>query len=82
MLSGYEKPYEAIALRKDGSTFPTEIQGKMICYQDREIRVTSLCDITDRVLAEEALRKSDSIVNASNEHMSLIEVVPKIRTMC
>ena len=59
MLSGYEKPYEAIALRKDGSTFPTEIQGKMICYQGREIRVTSLRDITDRVLAEEALRESE-----------------------
>jgi PAS domain S-box-containing protein len=59
MLSGYEKPYEAIALRKDGSTFPTEIQGKMIFYQGREIRVTSQCDITDRVLAEEALRESE-----------------------
>jgi len=26
--AGYEKPYEAVALRKDGSTFPCEIQGK------------------------------------------------------
>ena len=59
MLSGYERPYEAIALRKDGSTFPVEIQGKMICYQDREIRVTSLCDITNRVLDEKALRESE-----------------------
>ena len=59
MLSGHERPYEAVALRKDGSTFPVEIQGKMICYQDRDIRVTSLCDITDRVLAEKALRESE-----------------------
>ena len=48
MLSGYEGPYEAVALRKDGTTFPCEIQGKMICDEGRTIRVTALRDITDR----------------------------------
>jgi len=67
MLSGYEKLYEAIALRKDGATFPAEIQGKIICYQGREIRVTSLCDITERVLAEKALRESEE------KYRSLVE---------
>ena len=32
MLAGYEKPYEVTGLRKDGSTFPAEIQGHMACY--------------------------------------------------
>jgi len=77
MLSGYEKPYEAIALRKDGSTFPAEIQGKIICYQGREIRVTSLCDITERVLAEEALRESEEryrkLFHTSPEAVALVD---------
>jgi len=53
MLAGYEQPYEAIALRKDGTTFPCEIQGKMLTYGERWIRVTALRDITERKRAEE-----------------------------
>ena len=58
MLSGYEEPYEATALRKNGSTFPTEIQGKKIHYKGRSVRVTALSDITKRKAAETALRES------------------------
>ena len=47
MLSGHEEPYEAVALRKDGTTFPCEIQGKMIHHQGRTVRVTALRDTTD-----------------------------------
>ena len=59
MLAGYEGSYEVTALRKDGTTFPTEIQGRMFEYQGRKIRVTSLRDISDRKRAEEALRESE-----------------------
>ena len=48
MMAGYEQPYESLALRKDGTTFPCEIQGKMMRYRGRDIRVTALCDITER----------------------------------
>lgn len=59
MLSGYEKPYEVTALHKDGSTFPCEIQARMINYKNRSIRVTALRDITERKQAEEALKESE-----------------------
>ncbi|KAA3642331.1 MAG: EAL domain-containing protein [Chloroflexi bacterium] len=55
MLSGHEEAYQAVALRKDGSTFPAELRGKMMRYQGREVRVTSLRDITERKKAEEEL---------------------------
>ncbi|MCK4678704.1 MAG: PAS domain S-box protein [Bacteroidales bacterium] len=58
MLSGYEKPYEALAMRKDGTVFPAEIRGKMINYKDRKIRVTALNDISQRKKAENELQKS------------------------
>ncbi len=59
MLSGYEEPYEAVALRRDGSTFPCEIQGKMLTYQGSLCRVTALRDITERKEAENRLRSSE-----------------------
>ena len=48
MQSGHERPYEVTALRKDGTTFPCEIQGKMTIYQTRTCRINSLRDITNR----------------------------------
>ena len=55
MASGYEKPYEVTALKKDGDTFPAEIQARMTEYQGRSIRITALRNISDRKQAEEAL---------------------------
>lgn len=57
MLSAYKKPYEAVALRKDGSTFPCKIQGKMTTEKNRTIRITALRDITERKKLEEQLRE-------------------------
>jgi PAS domain S-box-containing protein len=59
MISGYEKPYEVNALRKDGTSFPCEIQARITDYQGRYIRITALRDITVRKRAEEALRESE-----------------------
>ncbi len=52
----YEKPYEVTALRKDGSTFPMEVQGKNISFEGRTIRIASFRDITERKRAEELYR--------------------------
>ncbi len=59
MLSGYEKPYEVTALRKDGSTFPCEIQARMFDYRGKKVRMTALRDITDRKAAQTARTKSE-----------------------
>ena len=59
MLSSFEEPYQVTALRKNGTTFPCEIQGKRITYRGRPIRITALRDITDRRQAEKELLKSE-----------------------
>ena len=56
MLSGLQEPYEAVALRKDGSTFPCVLHGRMMQYKGKDIRVTSLNDITARKNAEDKLK--------------------------
>ena len=59
MLSGLEVPYEATALRKDGSTFPCMLRGKMMQYKGKIVRVTSLTDITNLKRTSNALRESE-----------------------
>ena len=60
MLSGLEGPYETVALRKDGTTFPCEIQARMTFYKGQKVRITALQDITIRKEAEKALKESDA----------------------
>jgi PAS domain S-box-containing protein len=60
MLSDYEGRYEVTALRKDGSTFPAEIQARMMQYDGKSIRVTALTDHTEHKQAEKALLESEA----------------------
>ncbi len=60
MMSGHEKPYEITALRKDGTTFPAEIQARMINYRGRNVRVTALRNIIERKQARKELRASET----------------------
>lgn len=57
MLSGDENPYESVALKKDGTTFPCVLRGTMMHYKGRNVRVTSLTDITHRKQAEKELKQ-------------------------
>ncbi|WP_319521510.1 PAS domain-containing protein [uncultured Desulfosarcina sp.] len=56
MQARYEKPYEVVALRKDGTAFPCEIQARMTDSHGQAIRVTALRDITEKKQAEQLLK--------------------------
>lgn len=72
MINGVEEPYEALALRKDGSTFPCEIRGRMLKFRDRDVRVTALLDISVRKKAELALLESEE------RNRALLAAIPDI----
>ncbi len=55
MLKGYEGPYEFLALRKDGSSFPVEVHAKSVNYNGFPARVSAVLDITERKKAEDRL---------------------------
>jgi PAS domain S-box-containing protein len=71
MLAGNENPFEATALRKDGTTFPCVLHGRMMHYKGKNVRVTSLTDITERKKAEIALHNSQEqlelVIKGSND---------------
>ena len=72
MLSGAEEPYPATALRKDGTTFPCMLRGKMMHYKGKRVRVTSLTDITRQTEMENILRESE------DRFRTLIQSTPDI----
>ena len=46
--SGYQKPYNHKALKKDGSLIHVEVHGQQIKYEGRPARVTAINDITQK----------------------------------
>ena len=49
---GATEPYEAVARRRDGTTFIVEIRGRTLSHQGRPMRVSILRDVTERRRAE------------------------------
>lgn len=69
-------PYEVTCVRKDGSVFPVETSTRRYKYEDRDIRATSVRDITQRKQAEAAIRDSEeklrAIYESSNDAIMLL----------
>ncbi|MCP4338313.1 MAG: PAS domain S-box protein [Desulfobulbaceae bacterium] len=64
--SGYEKPYEAIGLRKNGEEYPIRLEARNVPYKGKSVRTVEFRDITEQKQAEEALR----LTRFSIEHAS------------
>jgi PAS domain S-box-containing protein len=61
VFSSSMETYEARGLRKDGTTFPMQVQPRNFPYGDREVRLTSVLDITERKEAEEELQRQKDL---------------------
>ena len=70
MLSGYEKPYDAIALKKNGEEFYAEFNGRMFEYKGKKVRITAVRDISERKKTEQALKESEAKYRNIIENMS------------
>jgi PAS domain S-box-containing protein len=57
--SGYEKPYEAFGVRKNGEVYPLRLEARNIPYKGTMGRVVEFRDITEPKKAEELLRESE-----------------------
>ncbi len=66
MKNGVTEPYEMLAVKKGGDLFHAEAQGKTVVIGNRNIRITSLRDISDRKKAEGLLRTEKESLKESN----------------
>jgi PAS domain S-box-containing protein len=57
--AGTSTPYEVTGRKKNGSAFPILVHAKSMEYQDNEVRVAAIRDLSDQRRAESALRKSE-----------------------
>lgn len=75
MLSGNEQPYEVTAVRKDGITFPAEIQARELDYFNQKLRVTALRDISLRKRPKKETRKAKELAEFANHTKSKFLVI-------
>jgi PAS domain S-box-containing protein len=57
IATGYDKPYEADGVKKDGTIFHGQIVGKPFTYRGKTLRVVALRDITNLKKAELEIQK-------------------------
>ena len=55
IASGFDQPYEAEGIRKDGTIFPLFIHGKNVPYKGHIVRSVEYRDLTEKKLVEETL---------------------------
>ncbi len=55
--SGYDRPYDSVCIKRDGTRFQVEVCGKDYSHRDREFRVTAIRDISQRKLAADEINR-------------------------
>ncbi len=71
IVSGYEKPYEATGLRKNGEEFPVRIEGRNMPYKGKNVRAVEFRDITERKQAEAERKKLLAQLNQARKMESI-----------
>jgi|GEM_PF-2292801 len=56
IVDDFEEAYEAVCLRRDGSTFPAEVRGRKALWNGLPARVTAMRDMTERKRAEQQIQ--------------------------
>ncbi len=64
MSTGYELPYEAVVINKNADRIPVEIQGKMFTYLGRQVRVSSIRDLSERYRNQEEISRQNTTLQA------------------
>ncbi|WP_437883911.1 hybrid sensor histidine kinase/response regulator [Pseudomonas sp. LRF_L74] len=66
----WAEAYESEMLRKDGTTFPAIVRGRDQIFNGRELRLTTILDITRQKEAERALKLAKSEAERANHAKS------------
>ena len=78
ILAGYEKPYEAMGLRKNGEEYPVRLEARNIIFQGKQVRVDEFRDITQQKQAEKALRLQSLVLNQIHDLVTITDLQGRI----
>lgn len=53
----HTKPYEMIGIKKNGKTFPIEVEAKEIIYNKKKLRAAAIRDISDRKINKQEIEE-------------------------
>jgi len=67
ILDGYEKPYEAIGLRKNNEEYPLRLEARNIPYKGKNLRVVEFRDITEQKRQEEETNQLEAQLRQSQK---------------
>ncbi|MCJ8344903.1 PAS domain S-box protein [bacterium] len=67
LACNYEKPYHIKAIRKDGSVYDAEVSHKLIPSIAKNLKVIAIRDITERLLAEQAIKHKNKELEDINQ---------------
>jgi PAS domain S-box-containing protein len=65
------QPYEVMGLKKDGTSFPVQIQTRQAEYRGRRVRVNAVRDLTEQKKAERERKIMEEKLNRSQKMESL-----------
>ncbi|MBN2804972.1 MAG: PAS domain S-box protein [Deltaproteobacteria bacterium] len=65
IVSEYEKPYEAVGLRKNGEEYPLRLSARMVPYKGKQVRTVEFRDITEQKQTELALAAEKERLNVT-----------------
>ena len=68
--SGYEKPYDAVGVRKNGERYPLKLEARNLPYQGKQVRVVEFRDMT------EIIKQQDAKKALENQWSKLIQEMP------
>jgi PAS domain S-box-containing protein len=71
IVSGFELPYEAMGVRKNGELFPMQLEARNIHYKGKKVRTVEFRDITERKQAESENRQLQAQLYQSQKMESL-----------
>ncbi|GAB4297974.1 MAG: hypothetical protein Kow0098_22700 [Ignavibacteriaceae bacterium] len=78
VIKGSTHPYEVTGKRKDGTTFPVELEARYVTLEGKEVRVAAVRDITERKKNESIKEALFKISEATNTSRNLDELYSQI----
>ncbi|MBN1116927.1 MAG: PAS domain S-box protein, partial [Bacteroidales bacterium] len=72
IMAGYENPYEALGIRKNGEIYPLRLEARNIPYKGKKVRTVEFRDITEQKQVEQQINAAKEKAEESQRKFKAI----------